>query len=222
MKKREPEPNAPRKTLDCVTFEDGRERPEPMGHLILVDYLCSYLTKPKTSICHCAQNQTVNPNDNSAAFISNPRCTCPHPPNYCPPSRRASIQTTQIVRHPSLISHCTSVPPVIYEYPLRSSYAPSYSSRPSLPHFHPAPHYPPYRGYYGGFPEPERRHAPSVPPSAMPSMSSQKSYYSPRFYSARIFYPGYDGRSPENAMRPVYHLRAYPKQRSQLFVVSER
>ncbi|CAJ0603331.1 unnamed protein product [Cylicocyclus nassatus] len=163
----------------------------------------------------CSHSNFSVQNSQNISNRGNPRCTCPHP--GCPPSGRASVQASHLVRHPSFTSHCTNFPHAIYEYPLRSSYAPSYLSRPSLPHFHPAPHYPPYRGFYGGFPDPRRR-APSAPPSSMPSIYSQQSYYAPKYHCAKLFYPGYDDRNPENAMRPVYHLRAYPKQRSQLYV----
>ncbi|RCN45464.1 hypothetical protein ANCCAN_08541, partial [Ancylostoma caninum] len=126
---------------------------------------------------------------------------------------------TRPVRHPSILSYATSVPPVIHEFPLPPCCSPSYASRPSLPRFHPAPHYPSYLGHYGGFPGPSQsRRAPSAPPSPMPSISRRQSYYTPNFNYAQTIHPSSANRTGENAIRIVQYLRAYPKHSSQLFV----
>ncbi|KAK6750633.1 hypothetical protein RB195_002544 [Necator americanus] len=147
-----------------------------------------------------------------------PRCTCPHPPGYCPPHGRASIRTTRPVRHPSFASHYVNKPPVIYEFPLSPSRVTSYSSRPSLPHFHPAPRYPPFHNCCGRFPEPPRRRVPSAPPAPFPSTSYRHGHYNAGINYAKTVHPSCEGRTSENAIRHVYYLRAYPRRFSRLFV----
>ncbi|EYB83023.1 hypothetical protein Y032_0345g3123 [Ancylostoma ceylanicum] len=147
------------------------------------------------------------------------RCTCPHPPESNAPHGRASVLATRPVRHPSILSYATSVPPVIYEFPLPPCCSPSYSSRPSLPRFHPARNYPSFHGHYGGFPGPSQsRRAPSAQPSSIPSISCRQSYYTPHFNYAQTVHPSCANRTGENAIRTVRYLRAYPKLSSQLFV----